>query len=115
MWFSPVDSSSSSVVVSTASPLAAQTVIVPATCRPSMTITAYVGNVVTWNLQTVVPSNASATWTPGGTILACTTSGAPGSICSAIAGSTVSQGTVLTLTHLGTLTGGGLGVSFSCQ
>jgi hypothetical protein len=91
--------------------------LAPISCTPSLTVYSYTGTSITWTLISVNPSTSSPTWTPGSTIISCSTTGTAGSTCTAT-GSTdqVSQGTVMILTT-STQTapgGGGFLSAFSC-
>ena len=114
-WFSPVASVASNVAVSTAFPSPFQVAIAPVACKPSMTIYSYVGVPETWSLVSVTGSNSSGSWTPGSTIIACSTASSAGSSCTSTAGSNVAAGTLMTLTNSTTLTAGGMLSAFSCK
>ncbi len=96
------------------------TAVVPASCKPSMTIYNYSGATTTYAICEVTPSTTSNTWTAGSSVISCTSSSASGATCSATAGSVVSAGAILTLTSgscatPATSAGGGFLVAFSCQ
>ena len=93
------------------------TVVVPAACKPSMTIYSYSGASTTWDLFTVTPNTTSSTWNVGSSVISCTTAAAAGSSCTASASSNSSAGTILTLSTSGQVASGGGGflVAFSCQ
>ena len=114
-WFSPVASVASNVAVSTAFPSPFQVAIAPVACTPSMKIFSYVGVPETWSLVSVTGSNSSGSWTPGSTIIACSTASSAGSSCTSTAGSNVAAGTLMTLTNSTTLTAGGMLSAFSCK
>ena len=102
----------------TLSPLA--TVIVPATCTPSLKVWSYSGVTTTWVLATVTPSTSTDVWTVGTSILSFSTAAAAGSSNSQTAGSSVVAGTILVVTSGSTATptapgGGGFIQAFSCQ
>ena len=99
----------------TLNPLAAT--VAPISCTPSMTIYSYTGVSTTWTLFSVTPSTSSDTWTPGSTIISCTTGAAGGSTCTAT-GTTdqVALGTIMILSTSGQTApgGGGFLSAFSC-
>ena len=96
------------------------TVTIPASCKPSMTVYSYENNTITWTMNTVTPSNTTSTWTLGSAIATtpatCQTTATVGSSCTVTATSNLTTaGTVITITNSGTLNAGGATIAFSCQ
>jgi hypothetical protein len=93
------------------------TVQLPAACKPSLSITSYVGAVMTWNLYSVTPSTGSDIWTANSVVLSVSTGAGAGSSASVTAGSASPAGTILTLTSGTGVAPGGGGFTdiFSCN
>ncbi len=107
IYFSPITNVASTIVAP------ATTVIAPAACTPSMKIWSEVSATVTWQLITVTPVVDSNTWTAGSGIMSCQTVGATS--CTATAGSTVSAGTIMTISTGSAPGTGGTLMAFSCN
>jgi Collagen triple helix repeat (20 copies) len=94
------------------------TVIAPATCTPSLKIWSYTGAATTWILAKVNPSTSTNIWTTGAVVIEFTTGPTAGS-SNVGTGSSVTAGTIMTLTSgstSGTAPGGGGFIqAFSCQ
>ena len=87
----------------------------PVSCKPSMTVTSYVGTAETWQIYTVTPTNGASTWAAGSYVASCSTNTTAGNQCSAAAGSNVSAGTLLTITNQAIGATGGVIFAFSCN
>ena len=107
-YFNPLSSTVSTSLI------ASVTTIAPAECTPSMTMYSWENSIVTYTLQSVTLTLGSTTATAGSDIMSCTTTATAGASCSVTSSSTISAGTVLTLTT-GTSPGTGIFYSiFSC-
>ena len=98
---------------STVQPL--ETVYAPASCKPSMTVTSYVGVGETWNITAVTPANSTTTWTAGSVLATCATTTTAGNQCTATAASNVSAGSFMTINNPNTGSAGGVVFAFSCN
>jgi hypothetical protein len=104
-----------SAVQNNSSVQAIETVVAPASCKPSMTVTSYVGVAQTWNIDSITPTNGSTTWAVNSVLATCGTNTTAGNQCTATAASNVTAGTLMTIANPNTGSAGGVIFAFSCQ
>jgi hypothetical protein len=116
--YSPIGGLNSSGAIDTTTANPSQVAVVPASCKPSMSIWSYTGNAQTWGLFTTTPASGSTTWTIGTeSLISCSTAAPVGSSCSVTGTTNLEAGTVLVLTNgsSGAPGTGGIVVGFSCN
>jgi len=114
-YYSPT----SAVAGGTSGLISDATVVVPATCTPSITIWSHVPVAETWQISSVTPSAAGDAWSISSVVASCDTAAASGNtpqICHSSNGTPLAAGTVLTL-GLTVQPNGAYGfvTAFSCQ